>query len=85
METICEIHDEIIDKAWNKFYRWRLELIEDIDELRDIISDMEWYFSDIYDLTKQAKAMWNTMEAWLSRRKDFMEEHSIETLYQESK
>lgn len=81
METICGKHDEISKIACNKFYRGSLSNIEDPEELRDIIWDMERAMYDIDSLVWEAKNMWQRMEGWLHRRKDLMQEYDIEQFY----
>jgi hypothetical protein len=82
MITICEKHDDIEKICNQKFYRWRLDFFEK-ENLIEIIEDMEWYFSDIGSLAKEAKKMWQRMEDWLRYRKEIMEEKWIEEEYQD--
>jgi len=81
MITICEKHNDIRDICKQKFYRWKLDYMEK-EELIDIIWDMENYFNDIEDLVSEAKKMWQSMEDWLKRRKEFMIDKWIEEEYQ---
>lgn len=82
MKTICSVHDKIIDIANTRFSNKRNFDRLEIDEYKDIIVDLEYLLSEIYDYVNEAKEMWQRMEDWLRNRKDFMIEKWIEEEYQ---
>ena len=82
MKTICSVHDEIIKKSKERFSNTRSFNHLDMDDYKDIINDLEYILSDIYDLVNEAKELWQNMEDWLRNRKNFMVSKWIEEEYQ---
>lgn len=82
MKTICSVHDKIIEKSKERFSNNRSFNSLEIDDYKDIINDLEYILSDIYDLVIEAKELWQKMEDWLRSRKSFMVSKWIEEEYQ---